>query len=258
MINHFILIRFYCLDMLSKDIIFNEDFLRTQFNIFKQYCLTSLENQTCSNFEIILIIHNDINLDKLNFLQNIKSSLKIHIIRYKDVINFLNNHLNNDFFITSRIDHDDIVYKDCIKDIQNLTDYDIPLQFIGFNNGLTMIDNDFENAYLFSPRYDYNGAISIMQTLIVNKILINDNLNIFQVGPHTNTKTHFKDLYNKYNFIFDESYFKLNTFKDYAWIYIQHDANHSMLTTNINKWHRSNIKVNKSKKWFIENFGNCF
>ena len=49
----------------------------------------------------------------------------------------------------------------------------------------------------------------------------------------------------------------INNLED-AYIYVKHDFNHSSLVNpgfNEN-WHRTNIKVDKSKEWFIERFGN--
>ena len=58
------------------------------------------------------------------------------------------------------------------------------------------------------------------------------------------------------NFEFKEEYFNLNHLEDCC-IYIKHVFNHS---NYINpsfeiKWHRTNIKITKNKKWFIERFG---
>lgn len=256
-IKHYIIIRFYCFNMMENEKLFDYNLLHDGVNVFKHYTLKSLENQTNKNFEILFMIHNDISDDHAAIveLKSIKSNININVVHYKDVNEFINKNDNKyDFLITTRIDHDDLIYSDAVKEIQNKCNINIPLYYNGYVNGITMINNNFNDCYKFYPKYN-KGSISIFQSLIVNKKIFNKNLNIYSLGQHNKQLDTFIDLYKNYKY--NESYFNINNLED-AYIYVKHDFNHSSLVNpgfNEN-WHRTNIKVDKSKEWFIERFGN--
>ena len=259
LIKHFILIRFYCLTMMKKEKLFSQEFLDNGVNIFEQYTLKSLENQSNKNFEIIMIIHNEIDLNhkSIQKLYKIKSSLKINIIRYNEITSFIEaNSKNQKYLITTRIDHDDLIYNGAVEEIQNKCNENIPLFYNGYDKLITMIKNDIYNSYKFYPNYKGLGSISIFQSLIVNKEKINQLYNIFQLGGHSKLKGTFIKLYKKHNLEFKEEYFNLNHLEDCC-IYIKHEFNHSshIKPRHKKKGHRTNIKIRKDKKWFIERFG---
>ena len=63
-IKHYIVIRFYSSNMMDKEKLFDTSLLLNGVKVFKQYLLKSLENQNNKNFEIILMIHDEININK--------------------------------------------------------------------------------------------------------------------------------------------------------------------------------------------------
>jgi len=68
------------------------------------------------------MIHNKIPEDNKAIieLKSIISSIKINIVRFKDTENFINNNVKDaNFLITTRIDHDDMIYNNAVFEIQN-------------------------------------------------------------------------------------------------------------------------------------------
>ena len=259
-IKHYILVRFYCLNMMDKEKLFDKKILDNGVKVFEKYTLKSLENQSNQNFEIIINIHNEIDLnhESIQKLFKIKSNLKINIVRYKDVNSFIENNLKNEkFLITTRIDHDDLIYNNAVQEIQSKCNKDIPLYYNGYDRFITMINDDYINTYKFYPEYHGNGSVSIFQSLIVNLEKINKVYNIYELKTHTLQKKPFMKLYELHNFKYKEEYFNINHLEDCC-IYIKHWFNLSVssIPSYENRWHRTSIKVNQSKKWFINRFGN--
>ena len=257
-IKHYVLIRFYCFEMMPKNKLFDEKLLNNGIDVFNNYTLKSLENQSNKNFEIIIIIHNEINLNhsSIKKLLKIKTNLNLKVLKLKEIKSYINiNSKNFDFLITTRIDHDDLIYKDAVEEIQNKCNKNIPLYYNGYDKLITMIGNDIENCYKFYPNYYGLGSIGIFQSLIVNKNKINKSYNIFDLGIHSKLKIKFIDIYKKNNLEYKEIYFNINHIEDSS-IYIKHKFNHSELSNKSKNWHKTNIKIKKSKKWFRERFGN--
>ena len=258
-IKHFIIIRFYCFELMPKNKLFDKNLLDKGIEVFNNYTLKSLENQSNKNFEIIIIIHNEINLNhpSIKKLIEIKTNLNLKILKLKDLQSYISiNSKNIDYLITTRIDHDDLIYKGAVEEIQNKCNKNIPLYYNGYDKLITMIGNDIENCYKFYPNYYGLGSMSIFQSLIVNKIKINKSYNIYDLGNHANNKMKFINLYKENNLEYKERYFNINHMED-SCIYIKHKFNHSAWSDkNIDKnWHRTKIKIKNNKKWFRERFG---
>jgi hypothetical protein len=245
--------------MMKKEKLFDQDLLDKGVNIFKQYTLKSLENQSNKNFEIIIMIHNEINLNhkSIQKLYKIKSDIKINIIRYKEINSFIEKHVKNiKYLITTRIDHDDLIYNGAVEEIQSKCNENIPLFYNGYDRLITMKNNDIYNTYKFYPKYYGKGSMSTFQSLIINRAKINKIYNIYDLGNHTNQKNSFIKLYEINNFKFKEEYFYINHLEDCC-IYIKHEFNHSSFAIPHleQNWHRTKIKISKDKKWFIKRFG---
>lgn len=260
-IKHYVIIRFYCVDMynIGLEKLFNDKNLLNAAKIFKKYTLKSLENQTNQNFEIIILIHNEINYNhiSISYLNNIKSNIKIHIVRYNDLNNFIKNSLTNEkYLITTRIDHDDLIYNFAAEEIQNKCNDNLECYYNGYDKVITMINDDFKNTYKFYPDYKGNGSISIFQSLIINRDKINKIITIYDLGNHTLQKENFKEIFNNNNLNYNEKYFNINHLED-SCIYIKHNFNISTLKNPLleKNWHRNKLKVNQSKDWFIKRFG---
>jgi len=244
--------------MTKKEKLFDYNLLHNGVNNFKNFTLKSLENQNNKNFEIIIMIHNEISYDHKAILElkSIKSSIKINVIHMNETDNFINDHTENiDFLITTRIDHDDLIYNDAVNYVQNKCNNNIPLYYNGYINGITMVKYNYNDCYKFYGKYDNKGSISAFQSLIVNKKKFNDYLNIYTLGPHHRQLDKFVELYK--GFSYNETYFNINKLED-SFIYVKHDFNHSSYRNPKlkEKWHRTDIKLNNTKEWFMERFGN--
>ena len=265
-IKHYVIVRFFCLDntynkhWLNKEQLFNQEFLDRNIKIFEKYLLKSLENQTNKNFEIIIMIHNEIDEyhPSILRLKQIQSSIKLNIIRFNEIIDFLTNNINNyNYIITTKIDHDDLVYNGAVEEIQNKCNDSTPFYWMGYDKLITMISDNYFDTYKFYPNYNGVGAMSTFQSIIVNlKFIKNMKYYCYGLG-HLNNKDKFMKWFTDNNFEFKEEYYNVNHLEDSA-IYIKHNFNVSSHEHNIlnQKWHRTNIKVDKPKEWFIERFGN--
>jgi len=259
-IKHYILIRFYCIDMMEREKLFNIDLLNNGVNVFKKYALKSLENQNNKNFEIILLIHDEIDKDikPINDLYEIKSNIKLHIIRFNELRKFMLDNINGyDYLITSRMDHDDLIYNGAVEEIQSKCNNSIPFYYNGYDKLITMVNNDYLNTFKFYPNYNGEGAINIFQSVILNLNYTKQiKYNIFSLS-HTKGKPQLISWYNDNNYEFKDEYFNINHLED-SCIYVKHEFNHSSYQhSSLNEnWHRTNIKIDKHKEWFIERFGN--
>ena len=258
-IRHYILIRFYCDYMLPKEQLFEQNLLDIGIDVFINFTLKSLENQSNKNFEIIIILNDDIDIKhkSIQKLLKIKSNLFIKFLKKKEIKHYINlNSKNIDYLITTRIDHDDLIYNDAVKEIQNKCDKNIPLYYNGYDKIITMVGNDIENCYKFYPNYKGIGSISIFQSLIVNKIKINKLYTIYDLGNHSKQKMKFIDIYKENNLEFKEKYFNINHLED-SGVYVKHILNHSTLKFQKfrKNWHRSKIKIKRDKKWWEYRFG---
>lgn len=260
-IKHYIIIRFYCVDMynIGLEKLFNNENLLNAAKTFEKYTLKSLENQTNKNFEIILMIHNEISQEhiSISYLSNIKSDIKMHLVRFKDINGFIKDNLSNEkYLITTRIDHDDLIYNMAVEEIQAKCTDDIDCYYNGYDKVITMINSDYKNACKFYPDYKGNGSISIFQSLIINRDKINETITIYDLGSHTSQKEKFKEIFGVNNLMYNEKYFNVSHLED-SGIYIKHDFNISVLKNPgfKKKWHRSNIQINQPKEWFIKRFG---
>ena len=139
------------------------------------------------------------------------------------------NSKNFDYLITTRIDHDDLIYKDAVEKIQSKCNENIPLYYNGYDKLLTMVGNDIKNCYKYYPDYNVWGTIAIFQSLIINKIKINKSYNIYDLGNHTKSKIIFINLYKENNLEYKEIYFNINHMEDRC-IYIKHNFKHSILS----------------------------
>ena len=254
-IKHFVIIRFYSDNMMEKEIMFDYLFLHNAINDFKKFTLKSLENQSNKNFEVIIKINNDLPEDNkaISELKHIQSSININVIRSNLTDKYIIDNTNKaKFVITTRIDHDDLIYNDAVKDIQNKCNVNIPLYYNGYNNGITMINDNIKDCYKFNGSYK-RGSISIFQSLIINKNLYKDYLNIYSLGPHNNQIDKFIKFYK--GFVYNKSYFNINKLEN-SFVYVKHNFNHSSHYKFKKNWHRSKVKVEKDKDWFIKRFGN--
>lgn len=257
-IKHYVIIRFFPIDLGLGNIITDINFTKKSLNIFRTSCLQSLLNQTNKNFEIIFLINDNAPIDVINeFIENVKKNYHINIFPVKNcnITKYLYNVDKNeyDWLITTRMDYDDLIYNEAANNIQEIvksTKYDLLCH--GYCKGCTMIDKDYESTCLFFNEYNNVGAINIFQSLAIRtKYIDKDNNTLFNINQvsHVDFAARLNTSPIKNNCIIQNK-------SDTTFCYMKTGQNLSSVQCNTDKWHRSNNKINKPKEWYIERFGN--
>lgn len=249
-IKHIIIIRFLNSEMKLENIL-EDNIIEYRLNLLQKYSLKSLENQTNHNFSVIILINKKLKEKYRKAILNNKYPFEVKLLETKtpndvDISKFKDDY---NFIITSRLDDDDMIYKNAIKDIHNSIEENTVFKVFGFKNGVTKIINQ-KGFYEFKPSYGNNGMLAILKTLIVNCKICKRVPNIYTLGDHTKTKENINKNY-KSLFNIDEmpnDYWHFDTHTNPAWIYTRHNLNDSKGR------HRTDIEVEESiiKKMFGE------
>lgn len=256
---HYIIIRFYNADWgyYPKGTITDVEFLEKAKNMLVSNCFASLENQTNKNFEVIILMNNDLEDEHpiFNSLNSIKSSFIVHVIKAKDLGKTL-IHDDVKYFITSRTDLDDFAKSTAVEEIQNYAKglNNIPYAVYGFGNGIAIVDKDITTAQEYLPSYLDKGPMSIMESLIVNTTIAKNITNIYNLGDHSRVKFALEKLYEKDNIPFIQKSYFVNT-ERLSYLYIKTGSNISLLMGLNKKWGDDRYKVVKDKDWYKNNFG---
>lgn len=246
--KHLIITRFLCFDNMSLGRkVLESDIINSNKNIFKKYLLPSLENQTNKNFTLIILIHNEVSEDFIK--SDINTTLDIHFIKLKNFKAYLDNIYSlYDIVITTRIDHDDMIYKYAVDDVQKEIDINIPIKLYGYDNGLRYFLND--NKLFLYKNHHKHGFQSVFISLIVSTKFIKQNI---YFSSHTKLKDKIKEEYKKINIKFEDKYIISNNIEN-AWIYVRHGNNDSLLINGKESFLEENIIPNLSKKEIYDLF----
>lgn len=120
--------------------IFDDDYLEERFYIFEKYTLPSVKNQINQNFTWVVLFHKN---TPEKFLKRIKELKKIYDFDdyYFDdgeeftSLNFCTKDEEYEFYITSRIDNDDVIEETFVKQIQDYAVKNLHNCVISFPNG---------------------------------------------------------------------------------------------------------------------------
>lgn len=247
-IKHYIVVRFFNKalgNFLEKDQL-SDKLLSMGVKLLELNLLKSLENQTCKNFELILLIHDKLQQFNNDYYQKLLSisqnaSFKIWLMT-KDQFTILLNQ-NNDSFdkrIISRVDYDDLLLNIVVSDIQNtaLRLQQKPILVYGYNNGWVWRD-DTKQLYKVEKLYNFNGHFSVMQSVILDM------------------SSKIKELLKIQPYIWDHSHIALNIDKKYFQKYMQLSFNFNL---NAYVWMRhmntGSINPYKIKADKVENITN--
>lgn len=253
--KHFIITRFFSDkfgktqdDMLS---FLNEETLQNGFTLLKNHFIKTLQNQTNKNFEIVILIYNELSLQNVSFLNEIKCDNKINIIHSKDLNKFIYNFYNNDLVIQTRLDYDDFVHKNCVQDVQLSaldTNY---LKVYGLNNGCSMSDDEI--CYFHRPKYvnPNFGFFSCFETLIINTKNYKKPINIYGCEQHTKICKTLVCEYKKFG-LDNKSQVQTEIDKDEKTKYIWYRHDNAVSLMHNNRKHLSDIVVNDVN---FEDFG---
>lgn len=122
--------------------ILDEDYLEKRFNIFEKYTLQSMINQTNQNFTWLILFHK-MTPDKFKQrIKELKDKFNFVDLYFDDgeKFNFLDycNSINEkeEYFITTRIDNDDMFPVDYISKIQDYVDNNLHSCVLSFEKGM--------------------------------------------------------------------------------------------------------------------------
>lgn len=132
MFDHYLITRF---NLKKKDwthtknneALLTDNWLEERFWLFENFCLPSVTHQTTKNFMWLLYFDTtttEKHKQRILQLTEKHDFIKVFFIDgmdsfYPSIQNFVKQHTTKEFIITSRIDNDDVVHKDFIKEIQN-------------------------------------------------------------------------------------------------------------------------------------------
>ena len=262
-IKHFVLIRFFpWQDPRYPYDVFDVDFLSKQLILAKNNALSSLENQTNKNFELVFLMNGKFFSDlKYDFmfkeLQN-ATLLPLRFVKFNDRHDLIKEAMNEyEFVITSKIDFDDFIFKNAVADTQSKVEDCDKILAYGYCKGYTYFNGD-----LAIDRHFFNGAghIGILQSLILKSSSI-ENLPLIDVFdfPHHNLKNRLEEFLKKNGIKFSENMFQQHGSEN-AYIYFRSEFSHNNLVTSLGQLNKfQNIpKVSPkdiTKKQLEEDFG---
>lgn len=190
-IKHFIITRFLNVNFnnCSDELLFNDDKLNYLFDMLNTHFIPTLENQTNKNFEAIILIHNNININKINNLFNkLNTKLNIKILRTNELTDYVYSYYNKfNKIITSRIDCDDLINKKAIEELHNFAKTIDKFSLFGYGDGATLVDKEKDVYYMPKLNYAINkeGFIAILESLIIDTNFITKPTTIYNLGNHT-------------------------------------------------------------------------
>lgn len=167
---HFLITQFNLLQFpLGKELKKGEEWLswtRERVKIFREYCLPSLDNQTCKDFT--WLIYFDIKTpDEFQYLiDELKKRDYIKICFSEGNDGFMADHISDiknlskdsEWIISSRIDNDDIFHKDAIKVIQEAF-HPIDEYMISLTSGYTLNLQTLQMGHYYYPECPFISII---------------------------------------------------------------------------------------------------
>ena len=237
-IKHFIFMRFFPRqDPKYPYDIFDVDFLSKQVQLAKNNALSSLENQTNKNFELVFLANakyfDDPKYDFIFSTLKAATTLPLKFVKNNDMSRLVKAAFNEyDFVIQSRMDFDDFIFKDAITDTHSKVNGCDNILAYGYCNGYEYVHGDL---YVYDLKWSGIGHHSILQSLILKssfaKPLPHIGIYLFM---HDQFKPKYKEVIEKNGLEFSENMFQQNL-STKAYIYFRHQFSHYILTHNEGK-----------------------
>lgn len=150
--------------------VLTDDWMRYRISIFQEYCLPSVLNQTCCNFEWIICLDTETSVQYKAYFDKLRTEHSFIVPIYADNMADFNkkykayiiNNTNVHYVITSRLDNDDLVHKDYIRIIQEQFN-DQKFQAINFTK-ILMISNMRKDKLFISYSFS-NHFISLIEKI---------------------------------------------------------------------------------------------
>lgn len=122
--------------------ILDEDYLEERFNIFKKFTLQSMKQQENQNFTWLILFHKRTPYKFLEMIQSLKKEFDFVDLYFDDDEKFDFSEYcdyekeNMEYFITTRIDNDDMFTNDYISKIQEYADENLHTCILSFEKGI--------------------------------------------------------------------------------------------------------------------------
>uniref|UniRef100_UPI003217316A glycosyltransferase n=1 Tax=uncultured Draconibacterium sp. TaxID=1573823 RepID=UPI003217316A len=222
--NHFLITQFNLLQFpLGNELKEGEEWLnwtRERIELFKEYCLPSIDNQTGKNFTWLIYFDKQTPKEFNWIIEELKNRSYIKIRFSKGNDGFMKDHINDiremsrgsEWIISSRIDNDDIFHKNAIKTIQDnfkpLDEY-----LISLTSGYTFNLHTHQMAHYFYPECPFISIIEKRDKKDIKSIFYKSHTQWDELKLKV-----FKELFNKNRkstFIIEQPY----------WIQLVHGKN---------------------------------
>lgn len=158
-------------EFMSRKGSYTDDQLRYWFDLFNNFFVKTLENQTNKNFSVFVEIQDEMPDDRLKFMFERCKQLNWKIGRRHELIKYIKSKWHdNDFIISSRLDCDDLIHAECVSDIQNFAHTITHPIVYGYDNCL-LLDGTTNKYYRVPCRFQR----SQMQSIIYNTSISSSN-----------------------------------------------------------------------------------
>lgn len=254
-IKHLIIARFMCNNFgHANEELFDQKWLKDSFEMLKKHLIKSLLVQTNKNFELVILIHDEIPIENVLFLYDYAQNFtefNITVLRKNEIENYTKSFYESyDFIITSRIDYDDHIHKNVVEETQKKIDPNYTLILYGLKNGVSLVDGDTE-CHFMSMNYNECGFFSAFETLMINTKKYDRGITIYSLGDHSLACKYLIKNYENHG-IKDKNEVKIlcDDIDETRYIWIRHK--NSQLVMQKNKWHNTDIIVENLQ---LEDFG---
>lgn len=136
------------------DLILDSDYLSERFRLFEKYTLPSIQNQTSQNFQWIVLFHKrtpETFKEKIRILKKVYAFIDLYFEddEFFDFASFVSeNKYDSAWFITSRIDNDDILNSKYIDIIQKYAKDNLRQCVLTFEKG-EKLNNKTGKRYVY-------------------------------------------------------------------------------------------------------------
>lgn len=137
--------------------ILEEGYLEERFNIFEEYTLKSMKEQTNQNFTWIILFHKRTPSKYKEKIIKLKKEFNFNDLYFDDDEKFSfseyvdNENVNKEYFITTRIDNDDMFANDYIEQIQQYANINLHECFLSFEKG-KKYDLETKKEYVYDRK----------------------------------------------------------------------------------------------------------
>lgn len=120
------------------------NYLKERFKIFEKYTFPSMQSQTCQNFHWVILFHKHTPDEMKRKIDALKQQYGFIDVYLDDgekfsFANFVNeNHFTSQWYLTSRIDNDDMFSPSYIEEIQKYAQRNMHRCIITFDKGIKL------------------------------------------------------------------------------------------------------------------------